>query len=149
MNSDRICLDASVAVAWLILEKYSAKAIQLRKDWNHAGIEMVAPALFHSEVVSVIRKKVYFKGITPGEGEEIFSIYQNIPVRIIEGIEIYRRAWELSAAYNLPVCYNSQYLAVAEILDCPLWTNDSKFVNTLRGRSEHMRWLGDYSEKED
>ena len=145
MDSSRVCLDASVAVAWLLVEKYSNSADLLRQTWNEAGVEMVAPALFHAEVASAIRKQVYFKEILPDEGEEAFSIYQNIPIKIVDGLEIYQRAWRLSAEYNFPVCYDMHYLAVAEVLDCPLWTSDKKLVNSLRGHSERVRWLGDYS----
>jgi predicted nucleic acid-binding protein len=149
MNSDKICLDANVVVAWVLVEKYSEKADALIHSLKYGGIEIVVPPLFHPEVATAIRKQVYFKGILPQEGDQAFSIYQSIPIRIIEGIEIYRRAWQLASAYNLPVCYDTQYLAVAEIIDCPLWTNDIKFVNALRGRSKYVRWLGDYPEKEE
>ena len=73
MDSSRVCLDASIAVAWLLVERYSNSADLLRQTWNEAGVEMVAPALFHAEVASAIRKQVYFKEILPDEGEEAFS----------------------------------------------------------------------------
>jgi predicted nucleic acid-binding protein len=149
MNLNRVCVDASVAVAWMLTDRYSENAYLLRRSWNETGVEMVAPALFHAEVTSAIRKQVYFKLILPDESEEAFSLYQRIPIQIVDGIEVYRKAWQLSKEYNLPVCYDMQYLAIAEILDCPLWTNDKKLVNSLHGRSEHIKWLGDYAIKED
>jgi predicted nucleic acid-binding protein len=108
---------------------------------------MVAPALFHAEVVSALRQQVYFKRILPDEGEEAFSIYLDIPLTVIDGPEIYRKAWQLTKDLNQPVCYDMQYLAIAELEDCLLWTSDRKLVNAVRSKTDRVRWIGDFSGK--
>lgn len=100
--------------------------------------------MFHAEVASSIRRNVYFKEISPAEGERLFAMYLELPVRIIEGHQIYRKAWELAQQFNLPVCYDMQYLAVAELADCELWTLDRKLVNAVRGKNKRVRWVGEY-----
>ncbi len=146
MNLNSVCVDASLAVAWLFDEEYSENADALRRQWRDQGIQMLGPALFHPEVASAIRRRVYFKQIQPEEGEEVFSIYLDIPIRIIEGQEIYRLAWQLAREFELPVCYDMQYLAVAEIEDCELWTLDRKFINTVH-KNKRVRWVGEFSKK--
>ncbi len=147
MNSNAVCVDASLAVAWLSWEKQTPIANALRQEWLQKGIQMVGPALFHAEVTSTIRKHVYFQQILPEEGEEAFSIYLDIPIRIINGPDVYRKAWQLAQEFNLPVCYDMQYLAVAELEDCELWTADSRLANSLKGKAKRIRWLGDYAKK--
>ena len=143
MNLSKVCVDASVAVLWLFDEEHSHSADTLRREWRDQEVQMLGPALFHVEVASAIRRRVYFKQIQPEEGEEAFSIYLDIPIRIIDRQEIYRLAWQLAKEFVLPVCYDMQYLAVAELEDCELWTADRKLVNSLKGKNERVRWVGE------
>lgn len=145
MNLNSVCVDASLAVAWLSYERYTVIANALRHEWHEHSVQMVGPALFHAEVTSAIRQHVYFKRMLPEEGEEAFSIYLDIPIRIIDEPEVYRKAWQLAKEFNLPVCYDMQYLAVAELEDCELWTADRRLANSLRGKVNRIKWVGDYT----
>ena len=147
MNSNSVCVDASLAVAWLSYEQYTAIANALRHEWREKGVQMVAPALFHVEVTSALRQHVYFKRILPEEGEEAFSISLEIPIRIIDGPDVYRRAWELARKYDLPHTYDMQYLAVAELEDCEFWTSDRRLASSLQDRVDRIRWVGEYTGK--
>lgn len=146
MNSSSVCVDASLALAWLFYDEHREQADELLKIWARDAIELVAPPMFHAEVTSGIRKHVYFKRVLPDEGERLFAVYSEMPVRIVDGWDVYRKAWELAREFNLPVCYDMQYLAVAELEDCQLWTLDSKLVNTIRG-NKRVRWVGEYRVK--
>ena len=145
MNSNSVCVDASLAVAWLSYERYTAIANALRYEWRQHRVQMVGPALFHAEVTSTLRKQVYLKRILPEEGEEAFSIYLDIPIRIIDGPEIYRKAWQLAKEFNLPRTYDMQYLAVAELEDCQFWTCDERLASSLQGKVSRVRWVGEYT----
>ena len=147
MNSNSVCVDASLAVAWLSYEEHTANANALRQEWSRRGVQMVAPTLFHAEVTSAIRQHVYFKRILPEEGEEAFSIYLDIPIRIIDGPKVYRKAWQLAKEFNLPRTYDMQYLAVAELKDCELWTADRRLANSLPGKADRIKWVGEYTGK--
>ncbi len=147
MNSNSVCVDASVAVAWLSYEQHTAIANALRQEWREKGIQMVGPSLFHAEVASTLRRYVYFKRILPEEGEEAFSIYLDIPIRIIDERKVYRKAWELAKEFDLPRTYDMQYLAVAELEDCEFWTSDKRLVNSLQGKISRIRWVGEHSRK--
>ena len=144
-KSASVCIDASLALAWLFVEAHGEQADSLWKEWENDAVELVAPSMFHAEVISSLRKNVYFKRILPEEGEHLFSLYSEIPVRIIDGQEIYRIAWRLAKEYELPVCYDMQYLAVAEIENCDFWTLDRKLVNTVRGKNRRVKWVGEYN----
>ena len=141
-----VCVDASLALAWLFVDTHSEQADGLWQEWTGKAIELVAPPMFHAEVASSIRKIVYFKRILPAEGERLFALYSEIPVRIIGSQAVHRRAWQLAKEFNLPVCYDMQYLAVAELEDCDLWTLDRKLVNAVRG-NQRVKWVGEYRKK--
>ena len=149
MNSNSVCVDASLAVAWLAWEEHTPIANALRQEWQEKGVQMVAPTMFQAEVTSAIRQKVYFKRILPEEGEEAFSIYLDIPIRIIDEPQVYGKAWQLAKEFNLPVCYDMLYLAVAELQDCQLWTTDRKLANSLRNRVERIKWVGEYKKSKN
>ena len=148
MNSNSVCIDASLTLAWLFYDEYRNQADELLKQWAEDYVELLAPPLFHAEVTSGIRKRVYFERVLPDEGEHLFAVYSEIPVRIVDGWEIYSKAWELAKEFNLPVCYDMQYLAVAELADCEFWTLDRKLVNSLRLKdNKRVRWVGEYKRK--
>lgn len=147
MNSSSVCVDASLALAWLFFDDYREPADELLKQWADDGVELIAPPMFHAEVASGLRKSVYLKRISPADGEQLFAVYSQLPVRIVSGWEIYQKAWELAKEFSLPVCYDMQYLAVAELADCQFWTLDRRLVNAVRARTKRVRWVGEYKVK--
>ena len=146
MNSGRVCVDASLALAWLLASQANQSANALRQEWYKNDVELIGPPMFHAEVISVLRGEVFFKRMLPEEGEEVFSIYLDIPIRTIDTPEIYLIAWQLAKEFNLPVCYDMQYLAVAELEGCDFWTLDRKLVNAVRGNKK-VKWVGEYNKK--
>ncbi len=146
MNS-RVCVDASLVVQWLIPTEQDPLAESLLEVWDQAGTELVSPPLFDAEVTSAIRKYVYFKRLLPRQGEEAFRYYCELGVKIISPPGLSQLAWELAKKFNLPRTYDMQYLAVAELEDCELWTSDKNLVNSLKGKNERIKWVGEYIKK--
>ena len=146
--NDKVCIDASLALTWLLSVEQNEIANALRWKWDDAGVEIIAPPLFHAEVTSVLRQQVYFKRLPPEEGEEAFSTYLEMGVKSIDSPRIQEGAWKLAKKFNLPRTYDMQYLAVAELNDCELWTNDKRLVNSLQEKVSRIRWVGEYSLKE-
>ncbi len=147
MNSS-VCVDASLALTWLLPAERNEAANALRREWYRNSTEIMTAPLFHAEVTSVLREQVYFNRLLPEEGEELFSAYLEMGVRGIDSPEIQKKAWELAKRFNLPRTYDMQYLAVAELNDCELWTNDERLVNSLQGKVSRIRWVKEYSLKE-
>ena len=132
-----------MALSWLLYDEHREAADALFVAWAENDVEMIAPPMFRAEVISAIRKNVYFKRLLPVEGERLFSIYTELSVRIVDTPRMHRAAWDFAVQFNLPVCYDMQYLAVAELADCELWTADRRFVNALRGKHKRVKWLGE------
>ena len=147
MNLDKVCVDASLALTWLLSIEKDNRADRLRRQWQKDRIKLICPPMFHSEVTSVLREEVFFKRLSAEEGEEVFLLYSDIPVVAISDMSIYPKAWELAKKYNLPRTYDMQYLAVAELADCEFWTLDRKLVNALQGKNKRVKWVGDYDQR--
>ena len=142
---DNVCIDASLALAWLLPAERNNTIDALFSEWNRKGVRLLTASLFHAEVTSTIRKQVYFKKLQPEQGEHLFTLYLRMEIESIGEQEVYNRAWELAKRFNLPTTYDTQYLAVAELRDCELWTTDSRFINSLHGRVPRIKWAGEYN----
>ncbi len=144
MNS-RVCVDASLAIQWLIPTQHDPLAESLLQSWDQAGTELIGPPLFDAEVTSAIRRHVYFKKLLLEQGEKAFLFYRELGVKIVSPPELPQVAWQLAKEFNLPVCYDMQYLAVAELADCELWTADKRLANSLKGKVNRIKWVGEYT----
>ena len=145
--SNQVCIDASLAIEWLLPEKRNREGDALRHEWNLSRIELVSSPIFNAEVTSTLRRQVFFKKILPEEGEAAFRLFLEMRVRTVAHPSVTVLAWEMAKKFNLPRTYDLQYLAVAELIDCPLWTSDKRFVNSLQNKVGRVKWLGDYQGK--
>lgn len=60
-----------------------------------------------------------------------------IQIRHEEGL--WDLAWAMAQEYQRPTTYDMTYLALAQILDCDLWTADRRLVLALGGREPRVR----------
>ena len=54
------------------------------------------------------------------------------------------RALELASRLNQGAICDAHYLALAETLDCELWTADDKFFRAASPVAENVRWIGEF-----
>ena len=94
-------LDASAALSWVLPEKDSAKAIQLRDDARNAIHELVAPDIFPAEVFNVRLKAERTKRINIGEAKILYaSICADIPA-LHPYLSLMPRAGEIASRYRV------------------------------------------------
>jgi predicted nucleic acid-binding protein len=144
-----ICVDASLVGAWLLPEELSEKAVQLRDAFRSAGDQLIAPTLLVPEVTTALRKAVFRKRIDAEFGEEAFSAFVLLPIDLHEVRDLAADAWSWAKTLNAPRLYDMYYLALAERLECELWTADRRFVRLAGDRSKRVRWIGDLSFETD
>jgi predicted nucleic acid-binding protein len=142
MNS-RVCIDASLAIEWVIPTQNDLLFESLLQSWDRNGTDLISPPLFNAEVSSAIRRFVYLKKLLPGQGEKAFLFFQELDVRIINPPELTVTAFKLAKQFNLPVCYDTQYVALAELADCELWTADKRLANAVLGKTNRVNFAGD------
>ena len=141
-----VCVDASLAIAWIIRERFTDSALALRGAWVRETVELVAPPIFPSEVTSTIRRMAYQGALSPEEGRQALERAPAWPVTVREDSDdLQRQAYELATRFNRPRAYDAQYLALAEAEGCELWTGDERLINALQGQLPWAHWIGDYT----
>lgn len=54
-------------------------------------------------------------------------------------------AYELAVRFNRPRAYDSQYMALADRLQCDFWTADERLVNSVQAQFSRIHWLGNWT----
>ncbi|MBI5653900.1 MAG: type II toxin-antitoxin system VapC family toxin [Chloroflexi bacterium] len=47
---------------------------------------------------------------------------------------------------NQPKVYDCYYLALAELMNCDLWTADERFYNSVKQKFTWVKWIGALSQ---
>ncbi|MBI2305324.1 MAG: type II toxin-antitoxin system VapC family toxin [Chloroflexi bacterium] len=139
----QVCVDASLALMLLLPHDLTPQADALWQSWAADDTNTVSPPLFFAEVTSVLRECVYIGRLGAEEGKSAFSAFMNLGIRGIHPAHLQARAWRLAKEHNRPRAYDAQYLALADLLGCELWTGDRRLVNALH--LPWVKWVGDFS----
>lgn len=59
---------------------------------------------------------------------------------------LHGKALETASRFRQTAAYDAHYLALADSLDCELWTADEKFYRSVRQEMGHVRWIGEFGE---
>lgn len=140
-----VVVDANILIAFgLADEPLYTQANQILSAWQTTKEHLTAPRLFRSEITAVIRKVVYQQRMTPEQGRVMLSQLLIYPVQFHEDDALLKEAYELAVRFNRPRAYDTQYMALAERLDCEFWTADERLVNSIQGHFSRIRWLGNW-----
>lgn len=101
-------------------------------SWIENSVEMVAPTLIMFEAASVIRNKLHRKLINETDASEIIERMKHIDMTLVYTDELLESAWEIGSHLKVPVLYDCFYLALAQLLNAPLWTADAKLYQAAR-----------------
>ena len=147
---EQVVVDSGIFLAAVLQEPYSKQADRLINFWNQQRIQIVAPTLFRYEVAAVIRKHVYRKNLTSETAGKVRlqlkPLLANITFMIDE--RLLERGYEIAEHFQRPTAYDSQYLAVAERLNCSFWTADERLFNAIARDLNWVNWLGHFTEPE-
>ncbi len=139
-----VCIDASVAAKWVLVEDHTDLALKMYMDCLRDEISIVVPPHMRIEVVNSIRKQVARSLITAETAEEYLSDFMRFVVLTTEPNGLYLQAMRIAEQYNRPTAYDANYIALAQIYECDLWTADQRLLNALGGRLPFLKALGDY-----
>ncbi|MEP6985649.1 MAG: type II toxin-antitoxin system VapC family toxin [Chloroflexota bacterium] len=141
-----VVVDANILIAFgLADEPLHTQANQILSAWQSAGEHLTAPRLFRSEITAVVRKVVYQGRMTPEQGRVMLAQLLIYPVEFHEDDALLKEAYELAVRFNRPRAYDSQYMALADRLQCDFWTADERLINSTQSQFIHIRWLGNWS----
>lgn len=125
-----IVLDASLVVELLL---QTTRAVPLTEDLLTAQEDLHAPHLIDVEVLQVLRRLCARAELTDRRAEQVAKDLADLPLERHSHELLLSRAWELRA--NLAI-YDGVYVALAELLDAPLWTLDQRVAGAPGLRTE-------------
>jgi predicted nucleic acid-binding protein len=141
-----VVIDSNILIAFgLADEPLYTQANRILSMWQTTEERLTAPRLFRSEMTAVIRKVVYQERMTLEQGRAMLAQLLNYPIEFHEDDALLKEAYELAVRFNRPRAYDTQYMALAQRLNCDFWTADERLVNSTRGQFSHIRWLGDWN----
>jgi predicted nucleic acid-binding protein len=127
-------VDASVAIKWFVEEPGSEWAVLLL---DHS---LAAPDLLGPELANVLWKKVARGELEAGEAELIAAAIDASDIALHATRGSFARTTVIACSLDHPA-YDAFYLDLAERLDVPLVTADTRLVKKLRAASD--RRFGD------
>ena len=134
---------------WVVPEKHSALAFSLFGDHVGRGEQILVPVLFVAEVSNVVRQQMRREGVTATDAQSTLERLLAMtvvlwPLEDAAQRSLSRRALNIAAQYDLSATYDAHYLALAELMDCSVWTADERLLRQLNGRLPRVRSLESY-----
>jgi len=139
-----VVVDASVTVKWLVNEVHSDTAHALSRSWARQGVQPVAPYLMPVEVADALHRRVVRKEVSVAAAMRLLDMLLASGIELREPRIIHSRALELAEQLRQGAAYDAHYLALAETLDCELWTADARFYHAANALSNRVKLLGEF-----
>ncbi len=118
-----IVVDASVVTVALIDD--GSDGVRVRTVLS--GQALAAPELIDLEVLSVLRRQVRARAMTPRRAELALVDLADLPMKRATHRPLLARCWELRASVT---AYDAAYVALAEALEVPLLTADRRLARS-------------------
>jgi predicted nucleic acid-binding protein len=142
-----ICVDASVAIKWLLPEDedHADLALALLHHMVRSGGVMIAPPLMWNEVANALRQRVRRNDLSVDEALAILDDFLRIAITPQFPNGLHRLALDIACRYELPAVYDAYYLALAQVFDCDLWTADRRLIERVQPSLNYVCAISDYS----
>ena len=128
-RSEKIVIDASVAIKWFSEEEGSDRALAIRNEHIEGKKVMAAPDLLVYEVANALRFKPSYAPLTTGRAmDDLFDLQLDL---MVPSKDVVSRCSELAFKYGITV-YDSCYLALGELLGSTVVTADNQLYNRAR-----------------
>ncbi|TAN53815.1 MAG: PIN domain-containing protein [Rhodospirillales bacterium] len=145
MSADRLVIDASVGLKWVIDETGSDEAVQLLD----AGRRLLAPALFWVEAANALATKVRKGELSQASANDAWRDLAEAPIETLAMTpENLSPALALANDLKHPV-YDCCYLAAAIGNDCQVATADKRFADAVSAHpnlAKRVRLVGKNNE---
>lgn len=123
----KVVADASFCGAWILPDESSGAAERLLMRAISGAIELVVPALWHYEMLNLLRSAVRRKRLATAEMDLAVEALERVPMTLedLPGAPARRRILHLAMQFELSA-YDAAYLELADRFKIALQTNDAK-----------------------
>ncbi len=140
-----VVVDASLAVKWLVDEEDSDKAHAVLESWVARGVTRIAPYLMLFEVANALHRRVARGELSVDNSARMMTRLLGSSLELRQSPGLHVRALELASRLSQAAVYDAHYLALAESLNCELWTADYRLYRMASSEAENVRWIGEFS----
>ncbi len=119
-----LCIDASVAIKWLISEAGTPEALALRNN------PLIAPDLLMSECANILWKKVQRKELQKNEALLAARLLQGAEIELVPTRSLLETTTQLAIELAHPA-YDCVYLALAMERGCRFITADDRLLRKI------------------
>ena len=139
-----VVVDASLAFKWLVKEERSDEARAIARSWEGRGVQTAAPHFMPVEVANALHRRVTRNEMSVEEAVGLAESLLASGIELRDPPDLYGRALELASRLEQGAVYDAHYLALAEALDCELWTADETFFRAASPVVDNVRWIGEF-----
>ncbi len=141
---ERLVVDASVAVKWVLPEPGTLQARRLLEASADGRLDLIAPDLFIGEVGNVLWKRCRLRGeLVEDEARAALEAVLAVAPELVPSEALAARALELALAFRRPIS-DCLYVALALRDHCSLVTADSRLATALGPATGHVVRLEDF-----
>ncbi len=140
-----VVVDASLAFKWLVREEYTDKALAILRTWHYEEVTLAAPQLLPFEVSNALHKRVTRGELSVEGAVDLIGNLLTSQIELHRPRRLHGKALEMASQLGQAAVYDAHYLALAESLDCELWTADERFFRSIREDNGNVRWIGEFS----
>ncbi|MCI0440535.1 MAG: type II toxin-antitoxin system VapC family toxin [Chloroflexi bacterium] len=141
-----VVVDSSVVVKLLVNEVFTDKADALARTWARSGTLPVAPHFMMDESANAIFRRVVLGQLSLDDAIRLTNILASSEIELYSPTVSYARALDLAHQLQQNVIYDAHYLALAELMDCDMWTADERFFRAARQSFDRVKWLGNFNQ---
>jgi len=135
----KVVVDASLALRWVLKDEKEDKVDSLIYGWAVSLTDMIAPPLFLAEVTNALYLACRRLRLNAKEVKLALHTILELGVRISVPSELYIRSMDLAINYTLTNAYDAEYLALAELESCELWTADERLARAVRPSPDWLK----------
>ena len=147
MTENSVVVDTSLVLKWIFNEPDSNKALALLARWTKERVVIRVPPLLIYEVTNALHQKVRSDKFTLDAAKEGLTdlTLKGLVFDFSSALALSLRAMEFAHHFNIPATYDTHYLALAELKDCPLWTADTRMWRAVKDQLDWVHWIGEYT----
>lgn len=129
-----VVVDTSVAIKWVVTEDYTENAQALLAYFQRRNDPIYVPSLFLYEAANVLYSFVRERLFSVQECNQAIQDLFKLVYPVQPDTRMTVRAVVIADALQTKKTFDAHFLALAERMDCTLWTADSNFRRAVLKR---------------